>query len=305
MRYIDRSTGKKLIFKSKAEYEKFRQEVLVPATRDRRRLPSGVSVKARHDRWGKPKSAVRNWRKPVSRVKVPVPDGHIRQKFSLIHPSRGRPMQFDGCAHMWNTHFSGHNDLEYILSLDSDDAYNYMEIITKVVGEYPLMVVSNPNRSVVDAMNNGAAKSTGDVLIYVSDDFECPPNWDLEIQKYARRANKVGKEWVLEVNDGIQPDYATSVQTILILSRAYYKRFGYLYYPEYFSVWGDNDFTDRARLLKANIPAWDLVFKHDHPVAGCRPTDATYQRENSQKAWDEGMALYERRKKEKFGLASV
>jgi hypothetical protein len=205
---------------------------------------------------------------------------------------------------LWCNKFSGLNELEYILSLDSDDARNYMQVVAEIAGYFPIRVLVNQNRSVVDAMNNGAEISTGDVLLYVSDDFECPLHWDLEIQKRVRKSNKDG-QWVLEVNDGIQPSYDNSIQTILILSRGYYESAGYLYYPEYISVWGDNDFTQRARLMGVNIPAWDLVFKHNHYSIGGLPHDDTYRRENSPKAYQHGEAVYRRREKDHFGVEGL
>ncbi len=210
-------------------------------------------------------------------------------KFSLIHPSRGRPQQALSCLRFWLKNFSGKNELEYILSLDSDDAINYLSVIPVMHSIVRAKVCVDSNKSVVPALNNGAKLSTGDVLIYLSDDFECPGNWDLELQK----AIGDRKEFAIWVNDGLQD----SVMTIHMLSRLYYQRLGYMYYSEYFSVYADNDITEQAKRDGVLINARHLLFKHNHYSVLGIPPDATYQRENSSEAYATGRALYFRRNK--------
>jgi glycosyltransferase involved in cell wall biosynthesis len=168
----------------------------------------------------------------------------------------------------------------------------------QVMGKVPLKVVIGQNRSVVDALNNGAKQTTGNVLIYVSDDFECPPAWDLEIQK--RLKGRRDEEWVLGVDDGHQHD----TQTISILSRKYFERFGHIYHPEYFSVFVDNDFTETARRSGKMVNAFDLVFRHNHFTHGGLPVDDTYRRQNSPEAYASGKAIFDRRASENFGLSA-
>lgn len=190
---------------------------------------------------------------------------------------------------------SSHNDLEYILSIDSDDAHNYKLVAKELLSFRCLKVVTNPNKNIVQALNAGAVQSTGDVLIYVSDDFGCPPNWDLEIQ-LAVKDSKFD-DWVLFVYDGNQKEW----QTISILSREYYKKDGYIYYPEYISMFADPEFTETARHRKKVIDGTHLTFKHNHYTVGGLPFDATYAKEESKEAWDHGQALFNKRQKMRWG----
>lgn len=306
MRYVTRLDGQKRIFKNKEDYEAFleslpRREQPKPKNRVRRRSKYGVSRKGRFFRHGGPAPCQYFRRIIPGRPILPKPKWHKKMKFSIIHPSRGRPNPAEDCIAWWCDLMSEHNELEYILSLDSDDAPSYMGMLARTAGEFPIRICVNDNKNVVDAMNNGANVASGDVLLYVSDDFECPGNWDIEIQK--RIKGKEFKPWVLEVCDGIQTNYEISIQTILILSKEYYQECGYLYYPEYFSVMGDNDFTARARIRKVNIPAWDLVFKHNHcSIPGGLKYDETYAKENSAEAYEVGSRIFEKRKKDNFGI---
>lgn len=214
-------------------------------------------------------------------------------KFSLVHPSRGRPLQALRCAEIWIKNFSGHNSLEYILSLDTDDAPNYKETIKKIGGMVELKVTINPNPSIVPALNTGAKLATGDVLMCIADDVECPSNWDLELQK----AIGDRTEFVVAVSDGIQP----RIQTLQILSKTYYDRFGYVFYPKYISLYADIEFTEVAYRLNKVIKARHLLFRHRHySQPNGLPLDNTYLREKRPEAYVTGKALYIRRAKEGF-----
>lgn len=214
-------------------------------------------------------------------------------KFSLIHPSRGRPAQALNCINLWLTRFSKENKIEYVLSLDTDDASNYLSVIPRMHRLVDAKVVVKQNKSVVPALNNGAKVSTGDVLIYLSDDFECPENWDRELVKVI--GNK--KEFAIWVADGLQ----NSIMTIHMLSRAYYERLGYMYYPEYFSVYADNDITEQAKKDNVMINARHLLFKHNHhSLNGGLPFDATYAKENCNEAYSSGRTLFIKRQQKEF-----
>src|SRR5690348_10685062 len=100
-------------------------------------------------------------------------------KISLIHPSRGRADKSFSTTKKWIEN-SG-VELELVLSLDKSDRsindyyLNYLDVAG-------IMAV-NDNTSVVEATNKAAERATGDILIYLSDDFDCPPNWGLSVLK--------------------------------------------------------------------------------------------------------------------------
>ena len=70
---------------------------------------------------------------------------------------------------------------------------------------------------------------------------------------------------VLWFNDGNQGD---RLNTLCILGKKYYKRFNYIYNPEYKSVWSDNEFMDVANLLGKQTYFNDVIIRHEHPDVG-------------------------------------
>lgn len=295
MRYISRLTGKAIKFKNKASYDKHLEELrsqgLLVRERSRKSRP-GV---CRDDAWRANRNPWCDAAKRFDCPDVPVPKGHVRQKFSLIHPTRGRPIPTRQVMYMWLDYFSKHNDVEYILSIDTDDAKTYMPVMKEFMGKANFRVVIAENKNVVQALNQGAKHATGDVLVYVSDDFECYANWDLDIQRAARDK---GTDWFLLVSDGIQ----TEIATILFVSRGFYNCVGYLYYPEYISMFADPDITELARSRGVLVDARHLLFKHNHRSIGGLPADAVSAAHENGKTWKHGEELFARRKERNFDL---
>lgn len=147
------------------------------------------------------------------------------------------------------------------------------------------------NRSAVDAINNAAKIAKGDILIVLSDDFDCPDNWGAQIIE----ATQGKTDWILKTPDGIQ-DW---IITMPIMDRAYYNRFGYVYYPEYLHMFCDTELSCvadlTARKIEANIP-----FQHNHYSTGRGQKDEVSIK--ADKTWDQGEKLFIERYKKNFGL---
>lgn len=186
-------------------------------------------------------------------------------KISLIHPSRGRAQKAKQTLDYWLSVSSGEHEIEHIISIDEDDTERWAYCDLFLIGS---TLIVNDNKSLVQATNKAAKKATGDILVYLSDDFECPKNWDEEIISRLSISNK----WLLRVNDGFQP-FENLVLTIPIMSRELYEELGYFFYYRYKSQWCDCDLYFVTQKYIINAP--DLVFKHNR-----LPNDDTYERNN-------------------------
>ena len=165
-------------------------------------------------------------------------------QISIIHPSRGRAAMAQDACRAWLDKCSNVGNIEYILSLDYDDKENqlryYNLFFEQIKKDYKLNLIIefNYNRNVVDAMNAGAAVSKGDLLVCISDDFDCPLDWDKAI------ITNIIKETpcALGTIDGIKKD--GEVLTLPILNRLLYNELGYIYFPEYTGLFADNDLAE-------------------------------------------------------------
>lgn len=210
-------------------------------------------------------------------------------KITLLHPSRGRPQKSFDNAKQWIE--KAGCEVEIVVSIDHSDSErnNYLELY-----EPEYKVICGFNNSVVEATNRAAKESTGDILVYLSDDFECFDNWGPAVLK---EFEGVTNPLLIKVDDGLQ-DFIVPVLTIPIMNRALYNRLGYFWHPEYKSMFVDCDLYWVSRKLSALKYCPHLKFQHNHVSIGRAKDDETYRRSSAN--WKQGEDLFKRRQALKF-----
>jgi hypothetical protein len=206
-------------------------------------------------------------------------------KISIIHPSRQRPQIAVEVANKWLINAKNWQEIEYIVSLDRDDPTvpEYRTAFEKSAMmkflKYPdKRILVSDNITMVQAVNAGAAKATGDLFIVVSDDFDCFPNWD----EWLLEQVKGKTDFAVKVPDGYVKDYY--LQTLPICDRKYYNRFGYIYNPAYRHMYVDTEASAVAYMLNRMIVIPDEgnpVFRHLHYTRGLSPKDEVNERNDS------------------------
>ena len=208
-------------------------------------------------------------------------------KISLLHPSRGRAEKAKRTYDNWINKSSGKLDIEYILSTDMSD---FAEPYMRSFGVTFKTETTNYNNNLVDATNNGAKKTTGDLIVLISDDFDCPENWDLLLLD----AVKDKKDFVLKTLMDSKMD-----SDLLIMDKFTMKT-GYIYYPEYQHMFCDTDMTHKASLEGQLIVRNDLVFTHNHYSIGKSEKDCVNTKADL--TWNQGEKVYLERVKNNFGI---
>jgi hypothetical protein len=140
-----------------------------------------------------------------------------------------------------------------------------------------------------------------DIVVLVSDDM-IPQlkGWDDVIRTHmtVRFPDTNGILWF---NDGHQGD---NLNTLCVFGRTMYESFGYIYHPDYKSLFCDTELTD---LCKGELASKCMYFpyciiRHEHPGTGyAQNMDALYDR--NQKYWNEDMYTYIRRKKYEYNIS--
>jgi glycosyltransferase involved in cell wall biosynthesis len=213
---------------------------------------------------------------------------------SVIHPTRSRPDKSFHTTGKWLK--KAGVPCELIVSVDSSDPeldrYRQYYEQSGVYHDHPVKLIVSDNSNAVQATNEGAKVSLGDILIVISDDFECFEGWGKAIiDAMADRKNVV-----LKTYDGVQ----NWIVTLPIMDREYYETRRYVYYPPFFHMFCDTELTHHAELEGKLIMRNDIVFKHSHYSTGETPKDELNERND--KTWNQGMAVYLYRVRERFGL---
>lgn len=199
-------------------------------------------------------------------------------ELSIIHPSRSRPHQALDTCHRWLTNLSGSYTWEYILSVDESDPK-----LSEYRGLFdPISMCINDNNNLVQAANKAVAKSTGKIIILISDDFFCYKNWDVDIVSALK-----SRSGVLKTFDGVQK----WICTLPCMTRDYYDAQGYFYDPGTIHMFSDTLMTHKADLEGKLIVRNDIVFRHNHySLFKGQPKDAVNEKADS--TWGQGEKVY-------------
>jgi hypothetical protein len=195
-------------------------------------------------------------------------------KISLLHATRGRPAQAYSARAKWLDRAADPDAIEHIYALDYDDP---------MIGPFlTCRHVINRDAGPVGAWNAAARFSQGEILVQLSDDWDPPIHWDkLILDKF----NNTQDPAVLAISDGSRND---DLLCMAILNRARYKQQGYMFHPEFFSVYSDNWFTNQAYDDGIVIDGKDITFTHMHPAFGLGEMDETYARSNAKQNYESG-----------------
>jgi len=191
-------------------------------------------------------------------------------------------------------------DVIYFITLDSNcpDLDRYIEICQELGLTYSI----GESKGKIHACNrdiNDAQLPKWDILVLASDDMHPQTHsWD-QVLIDEMKEHFPDTDGVLYHSDGY-----TKLNTMCIMGRKYFDRFGYIYHPDYKSLWCDNEFMEVSRKL-GKEKYFDLVlFKHEHfsNTQSVKP-DALMKRNESLYYTDE--ATYKRRKTINFELNEV
>lgn len=220
-----------------------------------------------------------------------------------ILPSRSRPAKFFSVLDNI-VNFSAKEDYLIIATLDVDDiSMNNLETIIKMGGYKNITYVFGKSTGKVDAINKNLdliPEDTG-IIVLMSDDMVFT-QWGFDdiirtdMQKYFPDT-----DGVLHYPDGTPVQ--DKIITMSIMGYRYFKRFNYLYHPEYVSLWCDLEFTEVAKKLgKHKYLPNTHILKHVHPVwsGGKEKYDALMTKNESYYHYDK--AIYFKRLEKNFDL---
>jgi len=179
--------------------------------------------------------------------------------FSILHTS-ARPDKWRAVYDDWMAKCSLPEDVEYVLCIDprwgfSLDSKEYESKLDNI-----RVVQNTRRRCYVDGVNIAAQAATGQVLIVNADDQFACEQWDRGLTESV--LGKVMGSWadafdlmreesqvpqVIEVSTGTPDEHLRGIMVMPILSRARYEQQGFVFYPEYESMFADNDFCETAR----------------------------------------------------------
>jgi glycosyltransferase involved in cell wall biosynthesis len=200
-------------------------------------------------------------------------------KISLLHATRGRSSKAIECQNKWLKSAKNPEAIEHIFGIDDDD----MDSLSNINST---RVIVPRGKGCVAAWNACAAASKGDILIQLSDDWEPVQDWD---QLIIDQFEDTEEERVIAISDGTRRD---DLLCMAILNRKRYEKQGFMFHPDFFSVYSDNYFTWAAKKDNVLKDATHIVLEHKHPYFNKGEWDETYTRSNTQQNYIQGHAKF-------------
>jgi hypothetical protein len=222
-------------------------------------------------------------------------------------PTRNRPQKFMGVLDRYLGMLSGMHEVHFVISYDHDDPTmnneNMFSYFDRIKSYYPgrihaLCGKSSSKISAVNANLDAVERIDPHVILLASDDMiPIVGGYDDIIDK-AMGKYFPDTDGVIHFNDGYSG--VDRLITLSILGMKYYRRFGYLYYPGYKSVFPDNEFTNVARMLGKVVYIDHVIIQHQW--TGQFTHDDLHKRNESVEMYNHDAPIYIERAQRNFDL---
>ena len=220
-------------------------------------------------------------------------------KLLIKFPTRQRPELFLKRLDKYTGYLADPDLCEIVVTADLDDPSMNNELMKARINGYPNVRICYGNCSTKIQACNADVPQTRDwqILLLASDDMDPEiPGYDQVIRE-KMQFHYPDTDGVLFFNDGVQGE---QLDTLCILGRAYYERFGYIYHPDYVSFYCDNEFMEVARHLNKLTYFPEVIIRHRHFFNEKTKPDALYKRNGRFNGRDK--KTFERRKRQGFDL---
>lgn len=182
-------------------------------------------------------------------------------------PTLGRPDKFLSCFKKYVDMSSGKHNLLFNINCDYADKSMNNDMISYTIRD----VVRNKthintafnfdfNTTKISSINAHIATDFDIVLIISDDMIPQTFNWDDEVAS-AMTTHFPQLDGCIHFNDGYT---SGKLITFSILGRKLYEEFGYLYHPDYKSLYCDNEFTQEVNRIGRVEYVDKVIIKHEH-----------------------------------------
>lgn len=215
-------------------------------------------------------------------------------------PTRGRREPFFNTLDKYYEFATDTDLLEVQVTIDSDDKeMNNPDCLERLKGYKNLSYNLGKSKSKIHAVNRDLKTTGWDILLLASDDMVPIMQGYDEVIRKNMRAHYPDTDGVLWFNDGNRSD----LNTLCILGKSYFDRFGYIYFPQYKSMYCDYEFMLVGNILQRQTYFPDVIIRHEHPEYGYGEIDSTYEQNNI--PYSDDRKLFHKRKAMNFGFNPV
>lgn len=221
-------------------------------------------------------------------------------KFLFKFPTRSRPELFKKNLENYFNNLSYKHEYKFLISMDHDDStMNNDEMVSWLKNQNNVVYNYGNSKNKVQAINSDInLVKDFDILFLISDDMVPQINGFDDIVANAMNDYGPSLDYALHFNDGRTGD---KLNTLSIMGSKMYYNFGYIYHPDYISLWCDNEFHDVTKRDGKVTYLNKVIVKHSW-------TDYTGKddlHKRNEKYYDQDKRTYMIRKSRKFPKKSI
>jgi len=187
------------------------------------------------------------------------------KKILIKFPVRERVEKFFKTLEAYYKMCSDEEYIQFMINLDVDDlSMNNAQVLGRLNKYKNLRVCLSDNKNKIEAINANfqeMSKMDFDIILLASDDMIPIVKGYDKIISDEMENNFPDNDGVLWFFDGHKKD----LNTLSILGRRYFERFGYIYHPSYSSLCCDNEFMEVSKVLKKQVFIDKCIIEHKHP----------------------------------------
>lgn len=220
-------------------------------------------------------------------------------------PTRNRPEKFKSVFSQYLTMLSGRHDVRFIVTMDEDDSTMnnsdmHQWFATRAQNAQIECFYGN-SKSKIEACNANLEGVDGDVLLLASDDM-VPVQMGYDAVIFAAFAEAFPDfDGAIKFWDGLRPK-EDPLMTLTVMGFPLYKQFGYIYNPEYKSLYCDNEQTQVCAKL-GKLRRCDLcIIKHQWTP---EPFDSLHARNENKQMYDIDGETFKRRAANNFNMEAM
>jgi hypothetical protein len=219
--------------------------------------------------------------------------------FLFKFPTRSRKRKFFTVLDRYYEYMSGEYSFRFIVTMDNDDKAMRIGSTRNRLDEYKhLDYYYGPNKTKIQAINANMDQAPDFKILFLVSDDMVPQvrDFDRLIMKHMKKhfPDFFG---ALHYNDG---RVGKQVNTLSIMGKPLYDYFGYIYHPDYKSLWCDNEFHDVTKQMGKTQYIDKIIVKHEWPGAN---GDPLYRR--NENLYTRDKKVYEKRANLGFPQESI
>ena len=226
-------------------------------------------------------------------------------KLVIKFPTRNRPEKFKAVFNRYLTFLGGRHDVRFVISMDLDDPTmnnpQMEEWLTTRAMNANIRWCYGHSKSKIEACNANLEGEDGDVLMLASDDM-VPVVMGYDDYIFAAFEQSFPDfDGAIKFWDGLRPK-EDPLMTLTVMGFPLYKKFGYIYNPEYKSLYCDNEQTQVCAAL-GKLRRCDIcIIQHQWTS---EPWDTLHARNENAEMYGVDGEVYKRRKERNFDMETM